>query len=165
MIKKSSLICTVFKNLVMLIGQLTQSDRIEAVHNGFKKLFDFIKSNDFNALPLGKVEVDSDNIYIMNLDIAKGANQDVQPLEMHRKYIDVHVLLEGNEKIGWKPLAEIANLTQQYEENGDCALSDDASRFFVDLHPGEYCIVFPEDPHAPAISEGRIRKLIGKVKI
>lgn len=149
----------------MQIGRVYQSERIEAIHHAFKQLFEFVKSTDFDKLPLGKIEVDGENLFIMNLDIKQGADFETQPLEMHRKYIDVHILLDGDENIGWKPIEEIENYTQEYNEDGDCALSDDKSRFFVELHPGEYCIVFPEDPHAPAISNGRIRKLIGKVKL
>ena len=33
------------------------------------------------------------------------------------------------------------------------------------MQPGEFAIVYPEDPHAPVIGEGKIRKLIGKVKL
>lgn len=148
----------------MKIGNISNTEQAEKLHPAFKKLFEFIKGADFNKLPHGKNEVDGDDIFIMNLDIP-GAPQSTQPLEMHRKYIDVHILLAGNEKIGWKPIDEISHYTQEYDEAGDCALSDDEPRFFVELHPGEYCIVFPEDPHAPAISDGQIRKLIGKVKI
>lgn len=148
----------------MEIGNLTNTERSQRLHPTFKVLFDFIKNTDFNKLPLGKITIDGDNVFIMNLEIG-GASQETQPLEMHRKYIDVHILLNGDERIGWKPLNEIGHYTQGYDEKGDCALSDDTPRFYVDLHPGEYCIVFPEDTHAPAISDGRIRKLIGKVKI
>ncbi len=148
----------------MEIGSLDNTKRAEKLHPGLVKLFEFIKDTDFNKLPSGKIEVDGDDIFVMNLDI-DGASQDIQPLEMHRIYIDVHILLNGEEKIGWKPISEITHYTQEYDETGDCALSDDTPRFYVDLHPGEYCIVFPEDTHAPAIGNGRIRKLIGKVKI
>lgn len=148
----------------MEIGNLRNTERAELLHPALKKLFDFIKSTDFNKLPKGKIIVDDDNLFVMNLEIP-GASEQSQPLEMHRTYIDVHILLDGDEKIGWKPLDEITHYTQEYSEDGDCALSDDTPRFYVKLHPGEYCIVFPEDPHAPAISEGIIRKLIGKVKI
>lgn len=148
----------------MEIGNLNTTMLSEKLHHNLKLLFDFVKNNDFDKLPSGKVEIDSNNVYVMNLNIP-GAQQDKQPLEMHRKYIDVHILLDGNEKIGWKPINEIEHYTQEYDETADCALSDDTPRFFVELHPGEYCIVFPDDPHAPAISEGTIRKLIGKVKL
>lgn len=148
----------------MEIGNLSSTTLSERLHPSFKLLFDFVKNKDFNELPSGKVEIDGDNVFVMNLNIP-GADENKQPLEMHRKYIDVHILLGGTEKIGWKPINEIEHYTQEYDENGDCALSDDSARFFVQLHPGEYCIVFPEDAHALAISSGPIRKLIGKVKI
>ena len=148
----------------MKIGKLYKSDLPEKLHHSFKVLFEFIKNNDFNKLPLGKLSVDGDNVYVMNLDIP-GKYKNEQPLEMHRDYIDVHVLLDGTEFIGWKPLEEIANFTQEYDASCDCALSDDTPRFYVELHPGEYCIVFPEDAHAPAINDGPIRKLIGKVRV
>lgn len=148
----------------MLIGNLNNTDRVRQLLPALKTLFDFVKATDFDKLPLGQVPVDGDNVFVMNLNI-DGAEQTKQPLEMHRKYIDVHILLGGEEKIGWKPLGEISHLIQNYDPEGDCALSDDAPRFYVSLHPGEFCIVYPEDPHAPAISDGKIRKLIGKVKL
>lgn len=148
----------------MYIGKIERSARIEALHPGFKTLFDYVAKHDFDALPLGRIEVDGDNLYIMNLDIA-GADKEAQPLEMHRKYIDVHILLGGADAIGWKPIESIEAYSQDYDESADCALSPDAPQFYVDMRPGDVCIVYPEDPHAPAISHGRIRKLIGKVKI
>ena len=149
----------------MFIGKLKNISRIKSLHPAFKTLFNFIENHDFNKLPLGKVEIDGDNVFVMNLDIQKGAELEQQPLEMHRKYIDVHILLGGSEKIGWRPIEDILTYSQKYDESCDCALSNDAPQFYVDMHPGDVCIVYPEDPHAPAISEGTIRKLIGKVKI
>lgn len=149
----------------MYIGKLTHTSRIEMLHPAFKALFEFVKQHDFNNLPLGKIELDGENLFIMNLDMPQGAEITTQPLEMHRKYIDVHILLDGTEKIGWKPIEDISAYTQDYDADGDCALSDDKPQFFVDMRPGDICIVYPEDPHAPAVGNGRIRKLIGKVKM
>lgn len=148
----------------MDIGNLSNTKRAENLHPAMKTLFDFVRKTDFDALPLGKVEVDGDNVFVMNVDTT-GADGDNQPLEMHRRYIDVHILLRGAEQIGWKALDGIEHYTKEYSEDGDCALSDDTPQFFVDLRPGQFCIVFPEDPHAPAIGDGKIRKLIGKVKL
>lgn len=148
----------------MFIGTLKNAQRAFALHSKFETLFNFVLNNDFDKLPKGKVTVDGDDVFVMNNDI-QGADQNAQPLEMHRQYIDVHILLNGSERIGWKPLEDINHYTQDYNADGDCALSDDVATMWVDLTPGQFCIVFPEDPHAPAISDGRIRKLIGKVKL
>lgn len=148
----------------MEIGKINRTELAEKLHPALKTLFEFIRNTDFDKLEYGKIQVDGDNVFVMNLNIP-GKSKDEQPLEMHRDYIDVHVLIGGNESIGWKPLGEIVTFSQEYEKDSDCALSTDKPRFYVDLMPGEYCIVFPDDAHAPAISSGQIRKLIGKVKV
>lgn len=147
----------------MQTAKLDQSYRIEPMHAKFSRLFDFVKNNDFDALPLGKIEIE-DGLFIMNNDI-NGTPREKQPLEMHREYIDVHILLKGNEEIGIKPTGEIEHYTKEYDSASDCALSDDTPRYYINLKPGEFCIVYPEDAHAPAIGYGPIRKLIGKVRV
>ena len=53
--------------------------------------------------------------------------------------------------------------------NPECVARDkqvlELHRDFVDLLPGQFMIVYPEDPHAPLIGQGKIRKLIAKVKL
>lgn len=146
----------------MFIGTLKDAERCFPLHPGLKTLFDFVAANDFDALPLGRIEIDGDNIYAVNVDNGS-VSRERQPLEMHRKYIDVHIALEDGEEIGWKPLEEVRTYSQPHSPKGDCALSTDEADFYFPLRKGQFAIVFPEDPHAPAIGEGRIRKIIGKI--
>lgn len=74
-------------------------------------------------------------------------------------------LLTGQETIGWKAVETLEHQAQAYQKEGDCALYSDRPTLFATLQPGEFAIVYPEDPHAPVIGEGKIRKLIGKVKL
>lgn len=148
----------------MQIGNLTDAPRIYLLHPLFKELFEFVINHDFDKLEKGKIQVNGDDLFIMNLEI-DGANAETQPLEMHRQYIDVHIVLDGNEQIGWKSTDKIEHYTSDFNAENDCALSDDKPSFYVKLNKGEFAIMFPEDAHAPAISDGKIRKLIGKVKL
>lgn len=148
----------------MILTTLNDSERIEPLHPLFKTLFDYVKSHNLLEAPLGRIEVDGDNVFINN-SLAEGVERDAQVLEIHRKYIDVHILLQGNETIGWKPLSAIERITKPYDEEGDCELSDDRPTAFVDMLPGQVLVVYPEDPHAPVIGKGKIRKLIGKVRV
>lgn len=90
---------------------------------------------------------------------------DKQVLEVHHQYIDIHILLEGEETIGWKAIEDCTNETKPYDADADCALYAEPASAYVKMHPGEFMIVWPEDPHAPVIGEGKIRKLIVKVKL
>ncbi len=148
----------------MIVSSLKYSQRVESLHVRFKTLFEFVKSNNLLEMPLGRVEVDGDNIFINNVEI-DGVAADKQLLEMHQLYIDIHILLRGEETIGWKSIDEIENITKAYDEESECALSDDLPTSYTTLREGEFMIVYPEDPHAPAISEGKIRKLIAKVRL
>ena len=148
----------------MTITDLKNCSRIAPLHPAFATLFDFISRKDLLSMPLGRIEIDGENLFINNINPECVAADD-QVLEMHRQYIDVHIMLEGRERIGWKSLSDIVNITKVYDAEADCALSDDTPTSFVDLLPGQMCIVWPEDPHAPVIGSGKIRKAIAKVKL
>lgn len=148
----------------MIISNLNNSSRIESLHPLYKRLFDYVKNNDLLSAPLGRIEIDGDNLFINNVN-PDGAKWGEQPLEMHREYIDVHILLEGSERMGWKSTEKISNYTQLYSMEGDCALSDDAYDTTIEMQPNDFIIVYPEDAHAPAIGDGKIRKLIAKVRL
>ena len=148
----------------MILSDLKHSKRIESLHPLFKTLFDYVKSHDLLRAELGRIEIDGDNLFINNT-AAEGVSADKQPLEAHRTYIDVHILLEGEERIGWKSIDDVQNETKPYDADTDCALYAEPASTYIDLRPGEFLIVYPEDPHAPLIGDGKIRKLIGKVKV
>ena len=165
--KNYYLLCTqkpINNNFQMITGTLENAERIYPLHKGFKILFDFVANNDFDNLPLGKIEIQGDDVYVVNVKTV-GTPADKQALEMHRKYIDVHIALADGESIGWKSRDELKNITKEYSESDDCAFSDDKPEYFVPLKKGEYAIVYPEDAHAPAVGDGEITKLIGKIRI
>lgn len=148
----------------MIVSNLQNSKRVESLHPLFKKLFDYVKANDLLHAELGRIEIEGDDLFINNVN-PECVSPDKQVLEVHRDYIDVHILLEGAETIGWKAIEDLTNETKPYEKEGDCALYSDTPTTFVNLLPGQFMIVFPEDPHAPVIGEGKIRKLIAKVRV
>ena len=148
----------------MIVSNLQNSERIESLHPLFKMLFDYVKTHDLLHMECGRIELAGDDLFINNVNHICVSAAD-QVLEVHRDYIDVHILLEGKERIGWKAFEDVNQLKQSYQKEGDCALYSDEPTLFVDLLPGQFLVVFPEDPHAPVIGEGKIRKLIGKVRL
>lgn len=148
----------------MIVSNLQNSWRVESLHPLFKPLFDYVKSHDLLHAELGRVVIDGDNLYVNNVE-AEGVDAACQLLEVHRKYIDVHILLEGKERIGWKALEDAGNEAKAYDASADCAFYAEEAEQYVDLKPGQFMVAYPEDMHAPLIGQGRIRKLIAKVKL
>lgn len=148
----------------MIVSNLQNSQRIEALHPMFKRLFDYVKTHDLLHVELGRIEIDGDLLFINNVN-PECVSSEKQVLELHHDYIDIHILLEGTETIGWKALEDLHHEVKAYSAEEDCALYSDVPTTFVNLLPGQFAIVYPEDPHAPIIGSGKIRKLIAKVKL
>ena len=147
----------------MIVSNLQNVERIENLHPLFKELFEYVKSHDILHMDCGRIEIKGDDLFINNAN-PTCIPADKQVLELHRDYIDVQILLEGKERIGWKAIEDLEHEVQPYDKEKDCALYSDTPTTFVDLLPGQFVILFPEDPHAPIIGEGKIRKMIAKVR-
>ena len=148
----------------MILTSSKDFSRYISLNPGFAALADYLSSHDLLAEELGRIVVDGDNVFINNISVNGLAVSD-QPLEMHRRYIDVHILLKGEEWIGIKQLSDVQSFSGEYDEAGDCRLSAERATNYIQLNPGDMLVCFPEDAHAPAIGPGPIRKAIAKVKV
>ena len=148
----------------MILTNLNDFSRYVALNPGFAALSDYLSGHNLLSEETGRIVVDGDNVFINNISV-KGLAIPDQPLEMHRGYIDVHILLEGDESIGIKQLRDVESFSGEYDEAGDCLLSKERASNYIRLKPGDMLVCFPEDAHAPAIGPGTIRKAIAKVRV
>ncbi len=148
----------------MILTTLNDCSRYEHLHPSFKTLFDYLKSHNVKDMELGRIEINGDELFINNVLVDAVAKEN-QPLELHEQYIDVHVLFEGDEMVGWLPKDKIKTYSKPYDAASECALTTDAPSAYFSLMPLDMVIVYPEDAHAPIIGNGKIRKMIAKVKL
>jgi biofilm protein TabA len=148
----------------MIFSSLSQSSRYAALHPLFQRAFDYIRDTDLYALASGRYLILGDDL-IAIVEHSPGKPKEHAKLEAHRKYIDIQLVLEGDEQMGWKPLAECMNPVSEYSEEKDIRFFHDAAASWVSVPPDHFCIFFPEDAHAPLVSSGQIRKVIFKVAL
>ena len=72
-------------------------------------------------------------------------------------------MLVGTDEMGWKPLGECHAPVDDYRVDRDIRFFDDATSSWVATPAGSFCIFFPEDAHAPLVSEGLVRKVVVKI--
>lgn len=148
----------------MIYSTIKESARIESLHPQFKKLFDFLKENDFLNQELGRTELDGNNLFINNVDSALYAAEE-RSLEAHKEYLDIQIPLDAPEIFGIKATADCKEIKSAYNEEKDIVFFVDKPTNFVTVYPGEFIVLYPEDAHAPLIGEGKIRKLVVKIRI
>jgi len=118
--------------------------------------------------PSERVVLDGDRIFINAAQYDTHAAADGM-VEAHRAYIDVMVMIAGEETIYVKNTDQLTQITNEYDAQNDALLAKmDNDMSAVRMTPGCVCILFPQDGHAPACnadSTSHVKKLIGKVKI
>lgn len=148
----------------MIVANLQNTARIEQLHPLFKEAFDYVKTHDLLHVECGKIELKGKELFINVANPTLKKPEDAR-LELHHHYIDIQIVMEGKECFGWKAIEDLEEESQAYNPDKDVAFYADKPTAYFDLLPGQFAIFFPEDPHAPVIGEGKVRKLIVKVRI
>lgn len=147
----------------MIIDSLKNAERYEYLNPLFKKAFEYIKTINPASFPAGKIELEGADLFV-NASDGEMKRKENAPLETHIQYIDIQVPLNTAETFGWKDAEKCTSVTIPYDQEKDIAFYSDKPSTYFTLQPGEFAIFFPEDAHAPFIGEGKIQKLIIKVK-
>ena len=145
----------------MVIDTLENLDKYVSLNPLFKDVLDFIKSNDLNSLEIGKHEIKGSDLFV-NVQVAKGKTKEVAVLETHKKMIDIQIPLSAEETYGYTPLCDLPDA--EYNNEKDITKYEGMADTYVTCKPGEFAIFFPQDGHAPCISDAaEIKKAIFKV--
>ncbi|HET7834046.1 MAG TPA: YhcH/YjgK/YiaL family protein [Gallionella sp.] len=148
----------------MIFSTLSQSDRYAALHPLFPQAFDYIRNTDLRALTPGRYPIVGEDLFAI-VEQVHGRTREVAQLECHRKYIDIQLVLEGVDEMGWKALADCHNPVSEFNLQRDIQFFHDAPATWIATPPGHFCIFFPEDAHAPLVSDNTIHKVILKIAV
>jgi YhcH/YjgK/YiaL family protein len=85
--------------------------------------------------------------------------------ECHNTYIDIQYVFGGLETVGYKSRLTCVEPRGEYDAKKDVLFFEDAPDFFFKLYPGQFGIYFPDDVHAPMIGEGKIKKVVIKIRV
>jgi len=150
----------------MILDTLANSDHYVALHPLFARAFAFLRDTDSMALEPGMHAVQGEQIFAI-VEACSGRTRVDAKLECHRRYIDIQLVLEGIDEMGWKPLAECVEPVTDYDAARDIRFFNDAPASWIATPPGSFCLFFPNDAHAPLVStlKGTSAALIRKVVV
>jgi YhcH/YjgK/YiaL family protein len=147
----------------MILDSLTQADRYLVLHPLFARAFGFLRGTDLRMLMPGRHAVQGEQIFAI-VEASAGRTRPEAKLECHRRYLDIQLVLDGVDEMGWKPVAECVDPATDYDAARDIRFFNDAPSSWIATPPGSFCLFFPDDAHAPLVSAGTIRKVVVKVE-
>ena len=150
----------------MIVGNIKDAKRYFSVNPNFEKAFKFLESLNKNS-DKGPFEFDGFRGNVLELEASdlSAANEEKQ-LEAHREYLDIHFVIDGTEAIGYADIDTLEPVTEFNKEDDYILLKGDMYK--VILNKGDFCIVFPEDAHAPCMcanEEKYVKKAVVKILV
>lgn len=152
----------------MILDRYENASIYKGIHPGIDAVLEKVVEFSAANFPKEKQILDGDCVF-MNPNEYKTHAPDGASFEAHRAYIDVMCMIEGEETIYVKNVNGLSQITKEYDEEKDYLLARfDADHTPVRLKAGFFCILFPEDAHAPgchADGEKSVKKFVGKVRV
>lgn len=148
----------------MILDDLRNAAAYAHVHPGFAAAFAMLQRKDVAALPAGKHEGDGDRLFFI-INKEEGRDRSGAKLEAHRKYIDIQLVLSGDEEMGWTYINDCQQPVDAFNTERDVILFNDTPAAWFAVPPGKFAIFMPEDAHAPLAGKGPLHKAVAKIAV
>lgn len=151
----------------MIVDTLSNLEQYRGISTLFSQAVDWLSHTDFQSLPLGNSAIDGKKLYVIVQE------RDTKPAEeglweAHRQYIDIQVVTEGRELMGYCPISRLET-NVPYSDAKDVEFYAGAAESLCLVEEGMFAVFFPQDAHMPNISVGdgaeRGKKLVVKVLV
>ena len=147
----------------MICDTLDQLHLYKGFHKNLDTAIEFLAAHPLDTLPLGRTEVDGDEVFINVMDA------DLKPhtgshAEYHRLYADLQIDLTGGEGWGFttNPGTEVGAF------RGDIGFQDSPDVVSGALGEGRFVLFFPGELHRPGVARAEcahVRKAVIKIKM
>jgi biofilm protein TabA len=117
----------------------------------------------------GRHDIDGESVFAIVVRNTPSPLAD-QPMESHRRYVDIQYIHRGREGMIWHPVDGLSADVMAYDESQDAALyTRPASVSPIAVLPGHFAAFFPRDAHLPSLAVGgeqpEVLKIVVKVRL
>ena len=147
----------------MICDTMEHLARYKGLHPNLDTAIDYLLAQDVSALPLGRTDVDGDNVFINVMDAALHPDEGSYP-EYHRLYADLQLDLTGGEGWGYAtcPGAEVKPFA------GDIGFQKSPDAVTGTMGEGRFVLFFPLELHKPGVERPdctSVRKAVVKIRM
>lgn len=149
----------------MIIDLLVNAHQYEGLSPRIRRAFDFLQQTDLAVLALGIHEIDGRLLYVNVQEFS------THPLaeggwEAHRRYLDLHYVVEGVERIGF---ALAGSLTPgSYDAESDFMPLIGEAGVLAPVPSGAFMLLWPGEAHMPGLAveaPAPLRKVVIKIAV
>lgn len=136
------------------------------IRENVEKALEYLKTLEIHQNDINKKVVVNDNFFY-TIQSYETKSIDQCKLESHREYIDIQIMVEGEELMQVADTSRL-NLLEEYNKDNDVIFWKIPRQMMeMTLRKGDYIVLYPENAHRGAIKYGKCKsvlKIVGKVK-
>ncbi len=149
----------------MILDSTNQMDYYGGMIPGAARIAEFLSGCSAD-MANGHYSIDGEDI-IANVFEYDTVAPEAAKWEAHRKCIDLHVPLKGEEGIFWAPVEDLSG-KEAYNPDSDCEFFAGEARQKIAALPGQFIVFFPADAHKVKCclqGTGHVKKAVIKIRI
>jgi biofilm protein TabA len=147
----------------MIVDHLSNLSFYLSIHPLIAIIDPFMKNKAYQTLALGSHWLQEPKLRVIK-ETNQGKGNFKGTLEIHRKHIDIQIALNQPDRIGYRSLLHCNEPQASFDPSLDIQFFNDRPDMWIDLPKGYFCMLFPQDAHAPLSTEGEIEKIIFKLQ-
>jgi YhcH/YjgK/YiaL family protein len=149
----------------MIIDGLHQVKLYNPPSNVLSDSIDFVLTNKFSMKSGNTYSIGKQGIYVIPQEYVV-TKMEEKAIESHRKFIDIQVMMEGMEYLGYAEKKSLQSLG--YDEEHDFERMA-GTLTFLPLRQEFFAVLFPQDAHMPGVlgpgSTPAVKKMVIKVPV
>jgi biofilm protein TabA len=149
----------------MIIDTLDNASRYFMLHPSMEQAFDFLDDVTADSFPEGKNEIVGDHLFGNGM-VRDTKGYDESIWESHRKYLDIHFLAEGDEKIYFAAEEDMKEVKSYDAEKDITVFEGKGLEIFVPKNG--FVIFFPGEIHKALVhgeKPNTVKKMVLKLGI
>lgn len=149
----------------MICENIRNAKNYAGINKNFEKAFEFLKTKNLKELEAGQYEIDGNAVFASVQEYTTQDEKD-KNWEAHEKYIDIQLIIEGQEIMGYAPVSCLEVREDLRPEKDMIFYKETSEGSNVKFSEGDFAIFFPEDGHKPGCALGepsKVKKVVVKV--
>lgn len=149
----------------MIFGNIENLNEYSFLEAKVAECFAYAKEHDLKNFEKGSHTIDGERFFV-NIVEYETTTPENRFWEAHKKYLDVHLMLNGEEQIDLNFLQNMD--VKAFVEKDDFVPMDGEKNSSVILRNGDFLICYPQDGHRTAVrvqESQKVKKAIFKVLI
>lgn len=150
----------------MIFDHVDNRETYYAIDPRIEKAFQYYLNMNPDT-PAGRYELDGDDFFVL-VQRPEKKNLEGKPLEYHKKYIDLQLVVRGSEIYGYAHASRLGEAVIPYNPEKDAGHNADAGCAFIPAVQGQFFLFWPQDGHKACGDDGKagdLVKLCFKIRI